>query len=223
MRLGSQAACTAALLATLIATPALAQGPEGSRILSNKQAVQELEIYARCVVSRRQRAARTLALAPYASPEQSQGLRVVARGDDDDCIQGGFDHVRITVRPDVLAGAVARELLNRDYPQLGAVIDRSKVEIEAERARAAQLSVAERFGRCVVWNDPAGVQALLRADPGSTAEREAIAGLQQDMGMCLEEGATLRLDRSFVRNVTAVAAYRLAHQLQSLNSIAERG
>lgn len=196
------------------AAPAAAQSPDGVRNLTQGQASQELAIYADCVASRRAKAARTLALAPFGSDMQVKAGAKVTQGIDDGCIQTGFDNVRMAVRPDMLAGAVARVMLNRDYPDLPAVIDRKAVDVEAERQRAAQLSVAERFGRCVVWSDPSGVQAFLRADPGTAAERAAIEALKQDLGMCVQEGNTLRLDRSFVRNVAAVAAYRLAQQLR---------
>ncbi len=223
MRLKLRLSAAAGLVSALLASPSAAQGPEGSRILSDKQAAQELAIYTRCVVSRRERTARALALAPYGSAEQSRLMDAVTRSIDDDCIQGGFDNVRITIRPDVLAGAIAARLLAQDFPNLPSVVDKSTADVEAERARAAQVGVAERFGRCIVWSDPAGVQALLRAEPATDAERQAIAGLQHDMGMCVEEGSTLRLDRTFVRNVAAVSAYRLAHQLRSLGAETERG
>lgn len=216
------AAATALLTFPL---PAAAQNPgaEGYRKLSEQQAIEELDIYSGCVVARRETGARALALAPFGSAEQGQAAKQIMRSADEDCIQGGFDHVKISVRSDVLAGAVARRLLARDYPDLPAVIDRKLVDAEAERARTSQLSVAERFGSCVVWNDPAGVQALLRSNPGSAEERAAIAGLQHDMGMCLEEGSTLRLDRAFVRNVSAVSAYKLAHHLRPTGARSERG
>jgi len=205
------------------ASASAAQVREGVRQLKEEHAAQELKIYADCVASQRADRSRVLALAPFGSDEQAKAAEGVTRSVDDPCIQGGFDNVRLSVRPDMLAGAVARALVIRDYPDLPAVVDPAAVDAEAERARAAQLSVAERFGRCIVWNDAAGVQALLRADPLTSAERAAIDGLKQDMGMCLQEGSTLRLDRTFVRNVTAVAAYRLAQQLRPRGLGMERG
>lgn len=211
-----------ALLAPFV-SPAAAQAPEEYRKLDAKAAARELAIYSECLASRRTVRARALALAPYGSAEQAKAADNLSRSIDEDCIQSGFDSVRLTVRGDVLAGAVADVLLDREYPDLPVVIDASAVDAEAERARAAALSVAERFGRCVVWNDPAGVQALLRADQYSSAERQAIEALKPDMGMCLQEGSTLRLERSFVRNVAAVSAYRLAQQIRPRARGTERG
>jgi hypothetical protein len=214
---------TAGLLAFILAASASAQTPDGYRKLTDKQAAQELMIYAQCLTKWRGDRARALALAPYGSPEQANAANNLTRSVDDDCIRSGFDTVRMQVRPDVLAGAVATALLMRDYPDLPAVIDRTKVDVEAERARAASLSVAERFGRCIAWGDPAGVQALLKAESGSSAERQAIAALNEDMGMCLQEGNTLRLSRTFVRDVAAIATYRLAQLLRPRAAGAQGG
>ena len=213
---------TGALL-MLFASPSLAQAPDSVRMLNDKQAAQELEIYVNCIVKRRETAARALALAPFGSSDQLKLVGAVTRSLDEDCIQGGFDSVRVSIRSDVLAGAIARRLLARDYPDLPAVVDPAAVNVDAERARTAQLGVPERFGSCIVWNDPAGVQALLRSTPRSAEERQAVAALKEDMGMCLEEGSTLKLDVMFVRNIAAVAAYRLASNLRPLGSGMERG
>jgi hypothetical protein len=216
-------AAVAGFLVLASAPPAKAQTPDSLRTLTEKQAMQELAVYAKCIASRRGERARELALAPYGSDEQEKAAANVVHGSDETCIKSGFDSVRVTVRADLLAGAVAKELLRADYPDLQAVVDRRSVDVETERQRAATLSVAERFGRCVVWNDPAGVSALLSAEPGSTGERLAVEGLKEDLGMCLEEGNTLRLDRSFVRTIAAVSAYRLAQQIRPRSRAVERG
>jgi hypothetical protein len=216
-------AAAAGLAVLVAASPSAAQTPDGHRQLTDKQAAQELAIYAKCIASQRADRARALALAPYGSAEQDKAAASIVRGIDDMCLQSGFDSVRVSVRADVLAGAVANELLHREYPDLPAVVDRRLVDIEAERQRAALLSVPERFGRCVVWNDPGGVSALLSAEPGSGQERVAVEGLKDDLGMCLEEGSTVRLDRSFVRTIAAVSAYRLAQQIRPRSRGVERG
>ena len=222
MRRWAKHAATA-VIAFSSAAASAAQDREATRVLSDQHAAQELGIYADCVARQRVHDARALALAAYGSNEAVQAADRVTRGIDDNCIQSGFDNVRLAVRPDVLAGAVAEALLRKDYADLPSVVDQAAVDAEAERARAAQLSVAERFGRCIVWNDPAGVQAMLRSPAGSQQERTAMDALKDDMGMCLQEGSTLRLNRPFVRTVAAVAAYRLAQQLQPRGQTAERG
>jgi hypothetical protein len=94
------------------------------------------------------------------------------------------------------------------------VIGGVEVDVAAEQAQAARLTATERFGRCLVWRDPRSVQALLQSIPSSNEAKQAVAGLKDDMGMCLAEGSTLRINELFLRNATGVAAYRLAQQLR---------
>ena len=207
--------CLAAFVALIVAAaPAAAQNSDDLRQLPERQAVYELGIFADCIAARRTNRARALVLSPFDSAEQEKAVDRVTQRVDDACIRSGFGDILMSVRRDMLAGAVARALLNREYRDLAQVINPATADVAAERLRAAQLGVPERFGRCVVWNDAAGVHALLKAAPGSRPEAQAIEGLKQDMGMCLEEGHTLRLDRTFVRNIVAISAYRLAQQLR---------
>jgi hypothetical protein len=185
------------------------------RTLPALQAAHELAKYAACLAARRGPQARVAALATYLSDEQNKAANDLMRRVDDPCIAPGFDdHVRMTVRSDLLAVAVAEALLEREYPDFVSVVDPHAVDIEVERATAAKLSVAERFGRCMVWSNPAAIETLLKTNPETRGELDAIKGLDRAMGMCVQEGSTLRLSRTFVRGIAALSAYRLAQQLR---------
>ena len=224
--LGLAAAC-AALLG--VGAPALGQAPPlnpnqyGFQAPPAKQAEHEFAVYARCVAARRYERARDVVLAPYGSEEQSKAASKVTQGVGDSCLRSGLGDVQMTIRPDVLTGGLAQALVLKDFPDLAAVIDAAPVDQEAERQKVAQLTPTERFGRCVVWRDPAAVHALLRADRYSPQEREAIAALKEDMGYCLVEGTTLRINEMFLRNVTGIAAYRLAQQISPRGGQATSG
>jgi hypothetical protein len=215
----------AALASAVAQQPAIGSEKriDDSYRLPEKYAAQQLASYARCVASKRADRSRAMVLAPFGSPEQAQTMNRVILSNDDPCFETRFASVEMTIRPDALAGAVAQALVLREYPNLPTVIDATGVDPAAERQRAAQLTGAERFGRCVVWSNPAGVQALVQSKPASTGERAAVDALREDMGYCLAEGSQLKLTPSFLRNVTAVAAYRLAQQLRPLARTGERG
>jgi hypothetical protein len=208
------------------AQPALGQfGVETSgdrnRETPAKYALQDFVLFTRCIVSQRYERARSLVLRPYGSAEQMDAASKVVRSTDDSCLKGGIDSIRMAVRPDVLTGGLAQALVLKDYPDLPSVIDAVEVDLAAEREQAAGLSATERFGRCLVWRDPASVQALLQAVPASNEAIQAVEGLKDDMGMCLAEGSTLRINELFLRNVTGVAAYRLGQQLRPRGGGAE--
>ena len=201
-------------MALTMASPALARQPDDSRLLPAGQAAHELARFAGCVALKRGPEARAAVLAGYLSPEQAKATNALYRSVDDPCMTSGGEDVKMSFRSDLLTAAVAEALLERDYPDFPTVVDRNAVDVEAERGRVAGLSVAERFGRCIVWSNPAGVQELLKTDAEMPAEMVAMQALNHDMGMCLEEGSTLRLSRTFVRGISAIAAYRLAQQLR---------
>jgi hypothetical protein len=224
--LGIAAACAALVVG--LAAPAAGQlgvalSGERYRESSDKYAVRDMVILARCIVKRRYDRARTLVLAPQGSAEQREAADKVVRSHDDPCLSSGFDSMTLSVQPEVLMGGVAQALVLKDYPDLPAVVGGAQLDAEAERTQAAQLTAAERFGRCLVRRDAAAVQALLAAEHGSPASREAVAALKEDMGMCLAEGSTLRINELFLRNVTGVAAYRLAQQLSPRGAGGARG
>ena len=201
-------------LALALTSPVPAQEIK-TRSLPPSQAAYELAKYAACLASRRGPQARAAALATYLSDEQNKAANELTRNLDDPCIAAGFDdHVRMTVRPDLLAVAVAEALLERDYPDFVSVVDPGAIDVEAERAAAAKLSVAERFGRCMVWSNPAGIEALLKTNPETRGELDAMNVLDHAMGMCVQEGNKIRLSRTFVRGIAALSAYRLVQQLR---------
>ena len=196
-----------------VGRPALDPSLEGTRVSSSKDAAEELARYARCVVAQRYDRVRAMVLAPYGSKEQIEAADKVTQGLGDSCLKGGFDLIELRVRPDYLAGSAAQAMVLAEYPDLPAVIQSIAFDDAAERERAVQLGATERFGRCLVRRDSAAVQALLSAAPASDQERQAVSALKEDMGWCLAEGSTLRITQMFLRNVTAVAAYRLAQEV----------
>lgn len=228
MRRAPAVAAACAALALGLSAPAAGQlgievSGDRNRETTDRHAVRDLALFTRCIVDRRYERARSLVLAPYGSAEQVSAAAKVVRSTDDPCLKGGFDSIELSVRPDVLTGGVAQALVLKDYPDLPSVIGGVQLDPEAERVQAGQLTAAERFGRCLVRRDAAAVHALLTAEHGSTGSRQAVAALREDMGMCLAEGSTLRINELFLRNVTGVAAYRLAQQLRPRGAGGARG
>ena len=179
-----------------------------------KDARREFADYSRCVVSNRYDRARAVVLAPYASDEQAKAMRSVVREEDENCLRGFMDDVRMRFSPAVLAGGIAQALVVKDYPDLPRLVAGFTIDPAQESARLAQLNAAEIFGRCVVQRDPASVLRLAASRPATPEEVAAINALRDDLGPCLAAGSTLKINEMFLRNVTAVAAYRFAQQIQ---------
>ena len=184
------------------------------RAIAAKDAERNLATYARCVVQNRYERARSFVLSPYSSPEQAKAVARIVKTGGDVCLRGGFDEVRMKLSSNVMAGALAQALVLKDYPDLPAVVRSSQVAAEVESARAAQLHPEELFGRCIVQRDPASAYALFTSLAWTPDETGAIRSLGDDLANCLAAGSTIKINAMYVRNVSAVAAYRLAQQIQ---------
>lgn len=183
--------------------------------LPTVEAARVFVAYSQCVVQNRYDRARAMVLVPYASPQQAAAASRIVKTRNDACFRsGGFDTLRVTFRPDMLAGGIAQVLVLKEYPDLPAVVGSFPIVPADENARLAQLNAAEVFGRCVVQRDPAASLALFASSPGTGEERAAVKRLLDDLNPCLAAGSKLAINEMFLRNVTAVAAYRFAQQIQ---------
>jgi hypothetical protein len=215
-----------AALALAIATPAAAQqrhstqwrtqsAGDASRKHATEAARREFLSYSRCFVDKRYDRARSIVLAPYSSAEQSNAARkaAVRSSGNDACFQG-LEDMSMSFQADVLVGGLAQALVLKDYPDLPRLVGGFTVDPADEATRVKQLNAAEIFGRCIVQRDPVAAMALLSSTPATPGERQAVNLLRDDLGQCLAAGSTITINEMFLRNVTAVAAYRLGQQIQ---------
>jgi hypothetical protein len=211
-----------AALGLALAIPAAAQEhstqwrtkPREKYSYDDKQTRRAFADYTKCVVDNRYERARSVALAPYASDQQGKALQNIVRTHNDPCIRGFMDNVQMQFSTPVLAGGVAQALVVKDYPDLPRLVAGFTIDPAQENAQLAGLNAAEIFGRCVVQRDPASVLRLLASRPATPEEVVAINSLRDDLGPCLAAGSKLTINEMFLRNVTAVAAYRFAQQIQ---------
>lgn len=178
-----------------------------SRRYNNVDAGRALSKLARCVVSFRPEKARVLFQFPDRSAEQMAAAGKVLKRDEEHCLNNDFN-LRMSMPRGLLVSALAEALVVKDYADLPAVISRAPAAPIDEK-----LDGNQSFGRCVVQRDAAGVLALLNTPWDSPAEQEAIRGLLDDLSPCVASGQQAKITPAFVRQVTAVAAYRYAQQI----------
>ena len=116
-------------------------------------------------------------------------------------------------------GAIAQALFLRDFrgfarePRDEWNIINLNLPVEATsgdpRDRTTELY---RWADCVVRNDAAGTDRLLRTGVGSAEESAAIAGLQDYMSRCMPAGAQLTVRPWEVRSVFAQSAYHTLYR-----------
>lgn len=169
--------------------------------LSDDQARRFMDDFARCVASRQSaRAAAALAL-PYGSSQQQKAASALA-GRHSDCIGPYSGTLQLSFdAPSLAAGMAEYFLANRG-------------EIAEQRRRdprsftRMQPTALESFGECVVAQNPAAVEALVKSDVASSAEGAAGDALAYQLAQCISEGQTLALDRAALRQLLAVTLYK---------------
>ncbi|WP_155265416.1 hypothetical protein [Sphingomonas segetis] len=169
--------------------------------LSDDQARRFMDDFARCIASRQSvRAAAALAL-PYGSPQQQKAASALA-GRHSDCIGPYSGTLQLSFDAPSLAAGMAEYFLANPG------------EIAEQRRRdprsftRVQPTALETFGECVVAQNPAAVEALVKSDVASDAETAAGDALAHQLAQCISEGQTLALDRGALRQLLAVSLYK---------------
>lgn len=183
------------------------------RAANAKDAAVEFAEYAGCVVERRTDYARAAVLAPYGSKDQRKAAQKVTDRDEDLCFRPGGEDMRLSFTSEMLAGGLAQLLVRADYPDLPILVSGYQPSPEDEATRVTGMDPSELFGRCITRRNPAGVVALVSSPSGSPTESQATRALTSDLSQCLASGSKLEITKTFLRNVTGVAAYRLAQQI----------
>jgi len=114
----------------------------------------------------------------------------------------------------VMRGALAQELFLRDFRSFG-VEPRNpdrlvNLNLPVQTYGAVGSSAPGdlyRWSDCVVRNDTANTERLLRSRVGSSEEANAISGLQSYMTACIAADSQLSVRSSELRSVIAQSAY----------------
>jgi hypothetical protein len=195
MRKAVLSICAAAGTASFAAAPAPAQ--------ANTSVASAFEA-GRCIVERDRRAAVALirSLPLDSSPANLSSLGDRAGG----CVSGPISAL-------VLRGAIAQELFLRDFRSFGREprdpdrLVNLNLPVEEFGARGSGATQLYRWSDCVVRNDTANTERLLRSPVGSAAEASALEALQTYMSACFTQGAQLSVRSSEVRSLFAQSAY----------------
>lgn len=194
--------------ALLLAGTASAQTPESEgeaepAAPSAPEAIRDLHDFARCIAERRTVPVRRLLAMDYRSAEYGPALRrIVTRtgcpGTGQFRANGRFLAAR-------MAEALIRERMRGASLATLVTHDPSRPALQAR-------DEGELMSLCVVRAAPADVATLFATQPAGEAEAAAIGALAPRIGECLTAGATGRFNRSGLRSMLGLAAYRLAEQ-----------
>jgi hypothetical protein len=162
----------------------------------------------RCIAGDRDAAAAVVGLLPLSGDgmSASAAARIAATG----CARG---EVR-ALSPVLVRGAIAQQLYFTDFREFGTEprnrgrwIDLAlPVESEGEPAGDATAQLY-RWADCVVRNDTAATEKLMRAPLGSRQEAQILQSMQPYMSACLDPDARLAVAPVELRSLFAQSAY----------------
>ncbi|MEA3541607.1 MAG: hypothetical protein U9R77_05745 [Pseudomonadota bacterium] len=166
------------------------------------QAVAMMQRFAQCVVAGDPTTARQLlALAPASSEEQAL-LNAIAKRRAN-CLQQG----KLRMKGNWMRGAIAEQLYLRAYPK---PIEAAATPNAPLTARAdAQKWPYQAYADCIVARNAPAADAMLRAEPGSAAEKSALQQTMPTLSSCLAGGkdSKLAIDRTMLRGYLAESLY----------------
>jgi hypothetical protein len=168
-----------------------------------------------CLVQRDRRAAIAL-FRGLPLDRSAADLSALAAGPARDCAGGASGASSMMVR-----GAIAQALFVRDFrgtmghePRPG--LDPVDLGLDAAIAVGGPPATEPyRWADCVVRNDPAATERLLRTDIGSPQEAAAVSGLQPYMSACMAMGAQISVRQSEMRSLFAQGAYHNSYRYWS--------
>jgi hypothetical protein len=118
----------------------------------------------------------------------------------------------------IVRGAIAQALFVRDFrgsmghqPRPG--LDPVDLGLgDAIAPGGPSATEPYRWADCVVRNDPAATERLLRTEVGSPQESAAISNLQPYMSACMAYGAQISVRQSEIRSLFAQGAYHNSYR-----------
>ena len=179
-----------------------ARVPDQPGIPKALKARQVSEAYGRCVVARKPKDALWLATHPVFEVEWGERSTV------SECLDSG--ELRMDRR--LMRGSIYQALYLRDFVGAAPTLRKEDPDYASDMPAAApslgQYLAERRFAQCVLRAEPARVDALLRASPGSVAEEQAFGWIMIAMKPCLPAGTTFSFGKALLLGWLAEAAYR---------------
>jgi hypothetical protein len=157
--------------------------------------------FARCAASRRPKQAAAALALPYGSEEQAKLIDNLASVEANCWGALAGSGIFASDSSPIAAGMAEFFVANP-----GKIDDARRRVPQAFAAREA-VGV-EAFGDCVVEQNPAAIEALVKTESASGAERAAEDAIAPQIAACIAEGHTLSLNRTALRQVLAVSLYR---------------
>ena len=188
------------------------QDPNAARLLTNR--------WAKCVAQQSPGRVEAYLGLPVGSKASRDMARHFMTGESE-CISGSIESRQLSVADQITRGAMFEALYERrfrpndtkDLTVAGPLTYdwAAGAEVGPEAQQATALA---RVGDCMVRKNADGARALMRSEPGSAAENQAIGALVTFLGGCLPNGKQYQFSKSLLRGVVAEPLYKLSMSVE---------
>ena len=218
----------AILVAALVAGPASAEPPTGSRLgerthegirYTEEQADEAATRLASCMASKRGSAAQSYVSA--STPKELDGARRTLFKEIQ-CLSHAnltemSDTTVFSIETDMLRGKLAEALLKSERSTIDAlpILPLGKDYSRTWFAATGRNAVIDEMAVCVADIDPRGIAGLIATRAFSKDEGTAFGAVVPALGTCLRVGAKLQANRPALRAALADALYQRMHPVVS--------
>lgn len=191
------------------------QDPNAARLLTNR--------WAKCVAQQSPGRVETFLNLPTGSKASHDMARRFLFGESE-CISGSVESRQLSMAAQVTRGALFEALYERRFRPNDAADVSTAAPIAydwgagADVGPEAQQAMAlARVGDCMVRKNAEGARQLMRSEPGTQGEAQAIGSLVPLLGGCLPSGRQYQFSKSLLRGVVAEPLYRLTMAIEKPN------
>ena len=177
-------------------------GIAGPKLISKSKVLDE---FAACIAKQYPNAAREFLKTQIGSKEELKAAdSLVERGDQ--CMGG---RAVLSMHTGQIRGSFAQALLVVDTDRADRIARQMPAQPQRIEVSEGRAFVAD-FANCIAKSAPQRSLELIRSERASTAERQAVLALAEEMKACMPQGLAYPLNIPDVRNHVADALYRMS-------------
>ncbi|HEX9954855.1 MAG TPA: hypothetical protein VGB48_06540 [Allosphingosinicella sp.] len=190
-------------LFAIVAMLAVGAGaPAEKPAASNPKDIKMMHDLARCLVARKGSQVQRLLATDYRTDAYRSSVRRFARGASSCASFSGS----LKMANVLMAGSLAEAMLATSD---NATPLARRLAYDPAAPAVPARDDGEYLGLCLARTQPEAVEALLATAPESDAEKAKVASMVPTIAPCVQAGASARINRTGLRALVALAAYRL--------------
>ena len=189
------------------------QGAAGSISTRDvKSAIKVAHAFGQCIAFREEKRTRRALELPLVSPEQAKVMNG-AQDTFDECLGTSREFDQIGFSQLLLAGSAAEYFVRSSQAKVDMAPLLGMTDETLATTAFKPRNGLEDLGMCIVRRHPKNARAFVMSRPAEADEAAAFKALLPDVGLCVFQGETMKMNAPNVRAIVAYALYRAASKM----------